>query len=219
MEKIKVLIADDHPVFREGLCRFLEDEEDIEVVDQATDGKEIVDLTRKLKPDVAIIDVAMPRLNGIEAAKQVKEACATTAIIMLSAYDYEAYILASLRAGAAGYLLKDTPLSELVNAVRMVHKGEAVFSFKATSYLFRRITADNGCGHGSGGELHDREQQILKLVAKGMNNKDIGKQLFISERTVQTHLVNIFKKFGVGTRTAAVFHALKKGWITIEDVP
>ncbi len=122
MDKIKVLVADDHPTFREGLCHFIEAEEDLEVVARSADGPNTVSLAKELNPDVAIIDVSMPGLNGIEAARQVKEACPKTAIIMVSAYDYESYVLASLQAGAVGYLLKDTPVRELVSAIRMVHR-------------------------------------------------------------------------------------------------
>lgn len=219
MEKIKVLIADDHPAFREGLCRFLEDEDDIEVVAHATDGEETISLAQELRPDVAVVDVAMPGLSGIEAANQIKEACAATAILMLSAYDYESYVLASLRAGAAGYLLKDTPLFELASAIRMVHRGEAVFNLRATGNILNRLTAGSSQGWSACGELHDREIQVLKLLAKGMSNRDIAGELIISERTVQTHLVNIFKKLGVGSRTEAAMHALKKGWLTLDDLP
>ena len=219
MEKIKVLIADDHPAYREGLCRFLESQEDLEVVAQATDGKETVSLARKSRPDVAIIDIAMPGLSGIEAAEHIKEACPTTAILMLSAYDYESYILASLRAGAAGYLLKDVSLFELVDAVRMVHRGDTVLNLKATGNIFDRITADSIQERGRHGGLHDRELQVLRLLARGMSNKDIAIELTISERTVQTHLANIFKKLGAGSRTEAALHALKKGWLSLDDLP
>jgi len=219
MEKIKVLIADDHPAYREGLCRFLESQEDLEVVAQATDGEESVSLAWKLRPDVAIIDIAMPGLSGIEAAKHIKEACPTTAILMLSAYDYESYVLTSLRAGAIGYLLKDVSLFELVDAVRMVHGGNAVFNLKATGDIFNRITADSILERSHHGRLHDRELQVLRLLAKGMSNKDIAIELTISERTIQTHLANIFEKLGVGSRTEAALHALKKGWLSLDDLP
>ena len=219
MKKINVLIADDHPAFREGLCRFLEDEEDIEVVAQAKGGEEMISLAERLRPDVAIVDVAMPGLSGIEAAKRIKEACTTTAILMLSAYDYESYVLASLKAGAAGYLLKDTPLFELASAIRMVHRGKAVFNLKATGNILNLLTAGSHQRTSGSGQLYDREIQVLKLLAKGMSNRDIAGELIISERTVQTHLVNIFKKLGVGSRTEAALHALKKGWLTLDDLP
>ena len=119
MKKIRVLVADDHPTFREGLCHFLDGQEDIEVVAQPADGEEAVKLAMELIPDVAIIDIAMPRVNGIEAARQIKEALPAIAILMVSAYDYESYLVGSLRAGAAGYMLKNAPVSELISAVRL----------------------------------------------------------------------------------------------------
>lgn len=219
MAKIRVLVADDHPAFREGVCRLLEDEGDIEVVAKPSDGEEAFELAIKLRPNVAIIDIAMPKLNGIEAAKRIKAACPTTAIIMISAYDYEAYMLGSLRAGAAGYLLKSVPLRELVSAIRSVHAGEAVFDFKTVGRALHRLVAEKGEERRGLGELKPRELDVLKLVAKGMSNKEIGVELFITERTVQTHLVNIFKKLDVGSRTEAALHALKHGWFTLDDLP
>ena len=219
MEIIRVLVADDHPAFREGLCRLLEDEEDLEVVARPADGEETVLLAKELKPDVAIIDVAMPRLNGIEAAKQVKEACPSTAVLIISTYDYESYVLASLRAGAAGYLLKNAPLRELVSAIRMVHIGGAVFDLKAASNILHRLAANDGQERRSLEELHSRELEVLKLAARGVTNRNIASKLVISERTVQTHLVNIFRKLGVGSRTEAVLRALRKGWLTLDDLP
>jgi DNA-binding NarL/FixJ family response regulator len=219
MEKIRVLIADDHPAFREGLCRLLEDEKDLECVAKPSDGEEAVRLAKELQPDVAIIDVAMPKLNGIEAAKQIKAACPTIAILMVSAFSYESYMLASLRVGAAGYLLKSAPLRELINAIHSVHAGEGVFDLKVASKILRRLATERGEERKGLEELQRRELEVLKLAAKGMSNKEIAGKLVISERTVQTHLVNIFRKLEVGSRTEAVLHALKEGWLTMDDLP
>jgi len=213
------LIADNHPAFREGLCQLLEGEEDLKCIAKPEDGEEAVRLAKELAPDVAIIDVAMPKLNGIEAAKQIKVACPNTAILMVSAFGYESYVLASLRAGAAGYLLKSAPLRELTNAVHSVQAGEGVFDLKAASKILQRLSAEKGEEKRSPEELHRRELQVLKLAAKGISNKQIASKLSISERTVQTHLVNIFRKLGVGSRTEAVLHALKEGWLTLDDLP
>jgi DNA-binding NarL/FixJ family response regulator len=217
MEKIKVLVADNHPIFREGLCRLLEDENDLEAVGRAADGAEAVRLAKDLLPDVAIIDVAMPGINGIEAATQIKAACPGTAILMMSAYRYEPYMLASLRAGAAGYLLKNIPLRDLINAIRLVHAGEGVFDLKAASKILSRVAGDKERRDLEG--LCRRELEVLGLAAKGLGNKEIAAELVISERTVQTHLVNIFRKLRVSSRTAAVFTALKEGWLTLDDLP
>jgi DNA-binding NarL/FixJ family response regulator len=166
VSKIRVLVADDHPTFREGLCRLLGTEEDIEIVGQAANGEEAVRLVIELTPDVAIIDIAMPLVDGIEAARQIKEAGSTTAIMMVSAYDYESYLIGSLQAGAAGYLPKSVPVSELIGAVRLVRSQEAVFDLKGI-----RCLLDHMSGNGNNGELttrlRQREMEILRKVAKG----------------------------------------------------
>ena len=186
---------------------------------RAADGAEAVRLAKELLPDVAIIDVAMPGINGIEAATQIKAACPGTAILMMSAYRYETYMLASLRAGAAGYLLKNIPLRDLINAIRLVHAGEGVFDLKATSKILSRVAGDKGEKRRDLEGLRRRELEVLRLAAKGLGNKEIAAELVISERTVQTHLVNIFRKLRVSSRTAAVFTALKEGWLTLDDLP
>ncbi len=219
MDKIRIMVADDHPAFREGLCRILADEKDLEVVAKAEDGEETVRLAQELCPDVAIIDVAMPKFNGIEAAKQIKAVCPNTAILIVSAYDYQSYLLASMRAGAAGYLLKSTSLREMINAIRFVHDGQAVFDFQGASRVLERLTVDSSNHNRGLLELHNREMEVLKLAAKGKSNKEIAGQLVVSERTIQTHMVNIFRKLGVGSRTEAVLHAFKEGWLTPDDLP
>lgn len=216
--KIKVLVADDHPTFRDGLCRFLEDEEDIEIVAKPQNGKQAVILAKELQPDVAIIDVSMPELNGIEATKQIKSACPDIAILMVSAFDYESYIRASLQAGAAGYMLKTAPTSELVSAIRLVSIGEAVFDMKTAGRIMHNLFVNGDEEGGAFARLYPREIEILKQAAKGKSNKAIGEELVISERTVQTHMVHIFKKLEVGSRTEAVLRALKDGCITIDDL-
>ena len=219
MEKIRLLIADDHPTFREGLSRLLEEEEDLECVAISADGTEAVKLAKELRPDVAIIDVSMPNLDGIKATEQIKAACPDTAVLMVSAFDYQSYVLASLQAGASGYMSKDRPLHELISAIRLVRGGDSILDLKATDTIVHCLI-DSGRGSKTGfDELQSRELDVIKLAAKGMSSKDIADELFISERTVQTHLINIFRKLGVNTRTQAVLHALRKGWITPNDAP
>ena len=219
MEKIRLLIADDHPTFREGLSRLLEEEEDLECVAISADGTEAVKLAKELRPDVAIIDVSMPNLDGIKATEQIKAACPDTAVLMVSAFDYQSYVLASLQAGASGYMSKDRPLHELISAIRLVRGGDSILDLKATDTIVHCLI-DSGRGSKTGfDELQSRELDVIKLAAKGMSSKDIADELFISERTVQTHLINIFRKLGVNTRTQAVLHALRKGWITLNDAP
>jgi len=219
MGKIRVLIADDHPVFREGLCHLVEREEDLQCVATAANGEEAVRLAKEVLPDVAVIDIAMPNLNGIEAARQIKISCPTTAILMVSAFGYESYVLASLRAGAAGYLLKSAAPQELCNAIRSAYAGEAVFDLKAASKILARLAAEKGEDQRGLEELQPRELEVLKLAAKGMTNKQIAERLFVSGRTVQSHLVNIFRKLRVGSRTEAVLRALREGWLTLDDLP
>ena len=218
MEKIRLLIADDHPTFLEGLSRLLQDEEDLECIAKSTDSIEAIKLAKELQPDVAIIDVSMPNLNGIEAAKQIRAACPTTAILMISAFEYQSYIVASLQAGARGYMSKSAPLNELVSAIRLVHKGGSVLDLKAADTVVSYLTARGSRDKTDFEQLQPRELEVLKLAAKGMSNKEIARELFISERTVQTHLVNIFRKFGVNSRTQAVLNALKKGWLTLNNL-
>lgn len=221
MEKIRVLLADDHPTFREGLARLLTEEGDVEVIAQAGDGEEAVKLASGLLPDVAIIDVAMPRLNGIEATRQIKATCPATAILIVSAYGYESYVLGAIEAGASGYLLKNVRVRELVAAIRALHAGETVLDPTAARKVFSRLAYTRGrvSAREAPRELHQREMEVLRLAAKGLSNKEIAQRLSVSVRTVQTHLVNIFRKLEVGSRTEAVLHALREGWLTLEDLP
>jgi len=218
MDRIRLLIADDHPAFLEGLSRLLADEEDLECVAKSTEGMEAIQLAKELQPDVAIIDVSMPHLNGIEATRQIKAASPNTAVLMISAFDYQSYILASLRAGAAGYMLKTRPLHEIVSAVRLVHKGERILDLKAADKVVRYLTAGDRGSKTDSDPLNPRELEILELTAEGLSNKGIAEKLYISERTAQTHLVNIFRKLGVSSRTQAVLYALRKGWISLDGL-
>lgn len=213
---IKVLIADDHPAFRDGLCRLLEDMADITVVARAADGREAVRQVGKLAPDVAIIDVTMPELDGLEATRQIRAASPATRVLVVSAHSFGSYILAALKAGAAGYVLKTAALEEIVSAVRLIHAGEAVFDLEAGGRIIRRLAGD---GREKAKLLHPRELEALKLAARGLGNKEIAREMVISERTVHSHLINVFRKLKVGSRTEAVLHALKEGWLSLEDLP
>ncbi len=218
MKKIKILVADDHPAFREGLCRFLKEETDMDIIGATENGEDAVKLAQELRPDVAVMDVAMPRLNGIEATKQMIELNCKIAVLMVSAFGYESYLLAALRAGAKGYMLKSAPVNELVSAIRLVHAGQDVFDHKAISRVLGRLATGSGEEKIRLTDLQQRELEILKAAARGLSNRSIAEQLGISERTVQTHMVNIFRKLRVGSRTEAVLHAAREGWLTISDL-
>ena len=219
MGKIRVLLAEDHVVVREGTRALLQREQDIEVVGEAGDGEEAVELTVKLRPDVIIMDIAMPRLNGIEATKQIKELYPAAAVLILTAYDSDQYIFALLDAGAAGYLLKNVRGRELVDAVRAVHAGESVLDPVVTRKVLDRFKLTMGKPGEEREPLSQRELEILRLASRGMSNKAIASELSLSVRTVQAHLGNIFNKLDVGSRTEAVLYGLRRGWFILEDLP
>jgi NarL family two-component system response regulator LiaR len=221
MSAIRVLIADDHALVREGTRRMLEQEGDMEVVGEAGDGEETVKLACELRPDVAIVDISMPKLDGIEATKQIKERCPSVTILILSAYDDDQFIFSLLEAGAAGYLLKSVRSRELVDAVRAVHAGESVLHPSIAKKVLNRFVSTGGKPQAAkpADVLSDREKEILRLATKGLSNADIAKELYLSVRTVQGHLGHIFNKLQVGSRTEAVVRALKEGWVTLDDIP
>jgi DNA-binding NarL/FixJ family response regulator len=217
MQKIRVMVADDHPGFREGLTRLLREADDIEVIATLGDGIQASDLTKTLKPDIVLMDISMPGLNGIEAAKQIREHSPDTAILIISAFHYPSYVLASLKAGAEGYLTKDASMNKIINSIRVIHSGGSVFDLKVTGKILINL-ASGQAGMGRDQELQPRELQVLDLAAQGKGNKEIGNRLNISERTVQTHLVNVFRKLQVNSRTEAIIRALKEGWLVLEKL-
>ena len=220
METIRILLAEDHALVRQGTRELLEQQPDLVVVAEASDGQEAVQLALQERPDVVIMDFAMPKLNGIEATRHIKAVAPGIAILVLTAYDSEQYVVAFLEAGAAGYLLKDVSVDKLVEAIRAVHAGESVLHPAITRKVINRLASHKGEPHGHKNEMEqltDRELQVLSLAARGMSNRDIARELSISVRTVQTHLSNIFNKMGVGSRTEAVMYGLRKGLISLED--
>jgi len=219
--EIKILIADDHAVVREGTRQILEQEPDLDVVAEAADGEEAVRLASSFKPDVAIIDIAMPRVNGIEATKQIKTLYPTIAVLILTAYDADQFIFSLLEAGAAGYLLKSVRGRELIDAVRQVYAGESVLHPTIARKVLNRFVPTPGkiAGQKPPEVLSEREKEVLRLATRGLSNQEIASELCLSLRTVQTHLGHIFNKLQVSSRTEAVVRSLKEGWVTLEDIP
>lgn len=220
MKKIKIMIADDHAFVREGTKRLLEQEEDMEVVAEASDGEEAVSMAAKYKPDVSIIDISMPKLDGIGATKQIKTLYPEMVVLILSAYDDDQFVFSLLEAGAAGYLLKSVHGQELVDAVRAVYAGESVLHPSIAKKVLSKFARTPGKVVEEKPEelLSKREIEVLKLVTRGLSNKEIADELCLSIRTVQGHIGNIFNKLKVSSRTEAVVHALKQGWVTLDDV-
>lgn len=222
MEKIRILLVDDHVVVRDGTRRLLESQPDFEVVGEAGDGEEAVRMVGQAGPEIVIMDVAMPKMSGIEATKRIKELHPSVAVLALTGYDYDEYIFTLLEAGAAGYLLKDISGEELVSAVRAVYNGEPVLHPAVVRKVMNRfrLPAPARIGDRRPPEpLSEREMEVLKLAAKGMTNKEIADVLHLSTRTIQAHLRTIFDKLNVGSRSEAVLHGLRRGWFTLDDLP
>jgi DNA-binding NarL/FixJ family response regulator len=199
---IRVLLVDDHPVVRSGLSGLLGGESDIEVVGEASDGREGVERARELQPDVVLMDLRMPVMDGVEATARIADAGGPR-VLVLTTYDTDTDILRAVEAGATGYLLKDTPRDALVDAVRAASRGETVLSPLLAAKLMRQVRSND--------QLTPREVEVLALVSRGMSNGDIAKDLFIGEATVKTHLLHAFEKLGVSDRTAAVTTAMRLG--------
>ncbi len=217
METISIIIAEDHALMREGTRRILETNPDLKVVGEACDGKQAMDLLRRLRPDVAILDIRMPKLNGIEIVRQMHCCCPDTKALILTAYDDTEYIIALMEAGAHGYLLKTAQPDEVIEAVRSIHSGEmvlhpAIAAKVAQLWAQNRIFAERGVIN----KLSLRELEVLRLAAKGFRNKTIAAKLFISTRTVEGHFSNIFAKLNVTSRMEAVLYVISQGIVTLD---
>lgn len=215
-QTISVLLADDHALVREGTRRLLESEPGIRVVAEAADGQEAVAEASRVLPDVIIMDVAMPGMSGIEATRQVKARLPQVAVLALTAYDDDQYVMALLDAGAAGFLLKDVRGAELIAAVRSVARGEPVLESAIAVRALRHAVTQPPVS-ATPPMLSEREMDVLREAARGLPNKDIARRLGVSIRTVHTHLGNIFAKLKVGSRTEAVLLALRRGWVTLDE--
>ena len=210
MTKIHLVIADDHLVVRDGLRGMLESQPDFEVVGEASNGEEAVHLTSSLKPEVVLMDLRMPVMDGVTAIRQIKDSQPGVQVLVLTTYDSDADILPAIEAGATGYLLKDISREELYSAVRATARGESVLAPGVAARLIGRMRAP------AEEKLSSRELEVLQLVAEGDSNSEIASRLHISQATVKSHLVHIFGKLGVSDRTAAVTAALQRGIMRLE---
>ena len=218
-EPIRVLVVDDHALFRRGLEMVLEQEPDIEVVGEASDGTEAVQVATETTPDVVLMDVRMPRRGGIDACTAIKDAVPSTKIIMLTISDEEADLYDAIKAGAMGYLLKEISIEEVASAIRAVHGGQSLISPSMASKLLNEfasmIKRTDERQQVPTPRLTDREMEVLRLVAKGLNNRDIAKQLYISENTVKNHIRNILEKLQLHSRMEAVVYAVREKLLEI----
>ena len=208
-DKIRVLIADDHPVVRQGLRALLELEEDIEVVGEAEDGVEATQKVKELTPDVVLMDLVMPELDGVAATGKIRELSPNTRVLVLTSYAEDERVFGAMKAGATGYLLKDVEPSDLIQAIRSAHRGEPTLSSLITRKLMGEIAQPQAKQGAPPIELTPKEKKVLRLVAKGKSNKDIAYSLFISEKTVKNHVGNILGKLCLSNRTEAALYAMQ----------
>jgi len=231
-KKVRVILADDHQLFREGLKRILNMEDDIEVVAEAADGVQIIELCNEYRPDIVLMDINMPVQNGVIATEKLTQYMPEIKVVILSIHDDESYVFETLRKGASGYLLKDMEADTLLHAIRAVFDGHAYIHPRVTGKLInqlRRMTyldeVGNAVNHSDDrgaqlvpsedNPLTRREAEVLRLLAEGLNNRAIGEHLIISEKTVKNHVSSILKKMKVNDRTHAVVNSIKNGWISL----
>jgi DNA-binding NarL/FixJ family response regulator len=214
---IRVLLADDHVMVRQGIRQFLEESGDIDVIAEAGNGAEAIRLVGIHQPDVAILDIRMPEVTGVQATRRIKEDFPQVRVLVLTAYDDDPYVFALLQAGADGYVLKTASGDKLVHAVRTVHEGQMALAPEIAGKVVRQAVSGRPTEATDQIEtLTDRELDVLRLAARGLTNRAIGRELSISHRTVQGHLQSVYGKLGVNSRTEAVTEALKRGWIVVE---
>jgi len=218
-KRIRVLIADDHQVVRDGLSAILQTKDDIVVVGEARDGMEAVEKTRQLQPDVVLMDISMPRMNGVEATRLIKEHAPQVRVVVLTMYEEEEYIFDLVKTGVAGYLLKNSDSTLIVKAIRAAAKGESFLHPAVAGKIlteFTQLAQHRGKASKGKSDLTEREQGVLQQIAEGKTNKEIANHLSISEKTVKNHVRNIFHKLDVYDRTQAAIQAIRRGIIRID---
>lgn len=214
MDTITYMIVDDQQIIREGLAGILSREKDLKLVGTAENGARALQLAQELSPDLILMDLRMPVMNGVEAIRQIRKTCPGTKFIILTVYDHDEYIFEGISAGAKAYLMKDISREELVSVMRAVYQGQAVLQPEVTNMLLDRF-ADLSSGQSTSNRLTDRELDVLNWVVKGASNKEIASQLMISEHTVKSHVTNIFAKLEVNDRAEAVVRAIQRGIIEV----
>lgn len=220
-EKIRLLLADDHVMLRQGTTLLLQRQPEFEVVGQAENGQQAIDLTRKLKPDIVIMDVRMPVLSGLEATRYICRELPGVQVLVLTAHDDDQYVFSLLEAGASGYLLKSAPIADLIQAIHQVHAGDSPLHPAIARKVVLRLGVDRQQDAAKAKApgiqpLTTREQEVLQLLAQGSSNQEIAEKLVISNRTVQAHLTNIFAKMQVSSRLQAVLTAIRQGWLSLD---
>jgi DNA-binding NarL/FixJ family response regulator len=210
----RVLVADDQPLVRSGFRMILDERPDLELVGEAADGQQAIELAQELEPDVILMDVRMPNLDGVEATRRLVDADSPARILVLTTFDLDEYVYEAIRAGASGFLLKDVEPSELVDAIRVVAAGNSLFAPTATERLVARFTEHERRSPDSLDELTEREREILRLLATGLSNAELAQQLYLSETTIKTHVSAILRKLRVRDRVQAVIAAYDAGLVS-----
>ncbi len=215
---IRILITDDHEIVRKGLAVLLATEKGIKVVGEASDGAEAVEKAAALKPDVVLMDLVMPRMDGIEATRQLAQSCPDTRVLVLTSFAADDKVFPAVKAGALGYLLKDSGPEELLEAIRSVHRGEPSLQPEIARKVLQEISGPP-VAKRTIDPLTSRELDVLRLIAQGMSNKEIAAAIFVAEWTVRTHVSNILGKLQLASRTQAALYALRSGLASLDDVP
>jgi len=217
MPKIRVLVVDDHTIVRDGICALLRLAGDIEVVGEAANGREALEMVRKLMPDVMLIDIAMPNMNGLEATRHIRKEFPRVRVLVLTQYDDKEHVFWAIEAGAIGFISKTAASSELVSGIRSVYRGDSFLSPSAAKFLVEdyQLEASIRKEQDPYKQLTDREREILKLLAEGYNTREIANMLVISTKTVEGHKTNLMSKLDIHNRTNLVKYALRKGIITV----